>query len=227
MTALRDSSPSDSPGVSTDGNTKLTRFGLRDYDAETGRWTTKDPVRFLGGSNLYVYAGNDPVAKIDPAGTELVLAVVGAVAGAGVNALNAYVTHGDVGKAVAVGAVAGFVGGLFMNPWLGGAVAGGLTSFANRFGVNCENTLPWYVDVSVGAIAGAVGGGAGQWLGESVPSLALPIAASDFTGKLGNVLGGIGLGILANDGAAALDLLNALQGGSSSESGEGSGAGPE
>jgi RHS repeat-associated protein len=228
---LNDSAPGFQPfgfaGGLYDGNTKLTRFGLRDYDAETGRWTTKDPARFLGGSNLYVYAGNDPVAKIDPAGTELVLAVVGALAGAGVNALNAYVTHGDVGKAVAVGAVAGFVGGLFMNPWLGGAVAGGLTSFANRFGVNCENTLPWYVDVSVGAIAGAVGGGAGQWLGESVPSLALPIAASDFTGKLGNVLGGIGLGILANDGVAALDLLNALQGGSSSESGEGSGAGPE
>ncbi|WP_442939870.1 RHS repeat domain-containing protein, partial [Nitrospina gracilis] len=37
-----------------DQDTKLVRFGARDYDPETGRWTIKDPIRFEGGdSNLY------------------------------------------------------------------------------------------------------------------------------------------------------------------------------
>lgn len=29
-----------------DADTKLIRFGARDYDPETGRWTSKDPIRF-------------------------------------------------------------------------------------------------------------------------------------------------------------------------------------
>jgi RHS repeat-associated protein len=38
-----------------DADTGLVRFGARDYDAETGRWTGKDPIRFAGGqANLYV-----------------------------------------------------------------------------------------------------------------------------------------------------------------------------
>jgi RHS repeat-associated protein len=52
-----------------DSETKLTRFGLRDYDAETGRWTTKDPIRFAGGNaGLYVYVANNPMNIIDPSG---------------------------------------------------------------------------------------------------------------------------------------------------------------
>ena len=51
--------------------TRLVRFGARDYDPMTGRWTTKDPIRFKGGqANLYVYVGADPVNRIDPAGRE-------------------------------------------------------------------------------------------------------------------------------------------------------------
>jgi len=52
-----------------DQHTKLTRFGARDYDALTGRWTAKDPIRFGGGDeNLYEYVGNNPLAGIDPLG---------------------------------------------------------------------------------------------------------------------------------------------------------------
>jgi RHS repeat-associated protein len=52
-----------------DPDTQLTRFGARDYDAETGRWTAKDPIRFAGGdTNLYGYVLNDPVNWIDPEG---------------------------------------------------------------------------------------------------------------------------------------------------------------
>jgi RHS repeat-associated protein len=47
----------------------LVRFGFRDYDPETGRWTAKDPILFNGGdTDLYGYVQNDPVNLIDPYG---------------------------------------------------------------------------------------------------------------------------------------------------------------
>jgi RHS repeat-associated protein len=53
-----------------DADTGLVRFGARDYDAETGRWTSKDPIIWRGGqTNLYLYVGNDPVNRKDPSGT--------------------------------------------------------------------------------------------------------------------------------------------------------------
>jgi RHS repeat-associated protein len=54
-----------------DRDTDLVRFGARDYDPETGRFTTRDPIGFAGGStNLYAYAGSDPVNGNDPLGLE-------------------------------------------------------------------------------------------------------------------------------------------------------------
>jgi len=52
-----------------DHDTKLTRFGYRDYDAYTGKWTAKDPIDFDGGdSNLYGYVLQDPVNFTDASG---------------------------------------------------------------------------------------------------------------------------------------------------------------
>jgi RHS repeat-associated protein len=52
-----------------DADTKLLRFGARDYDPQTGRWTTKDPIMFGGGAtNFYGYVMFDPVNAKDPSG---------------------------------------------------------------------------------------------------------------------------------------------------------------
>jgi len=48
-----------------DEDTKLIRFGVRDYDPETGRWTSVEPLGFAGSRNWYVYAGNDGVNYLD------------------------------------------------------------------------------------------------------------------------------------------------------------------
>lgn len=49
-----------------DGDTGLTRFGFRDYDADVGRWTAKDPIQFAGGdTDLYGYCVGDPVNGVD------------------------------------------------------------------------------------------------------------------------------------------------------------------
>ncbi|UJR83690.1 RHS repeat-associated core domain-containing protein [Sandaracinus amylolyticus] len=59
---------------------QLWHFGARDYDSALGRWTTKDPILFRGGLNLYEYAGSDPVNRADPSG--LFVVAVGGTFGA-------------------------------------------------------------------------------------------------------------------------------------------------
>jgi RHS repeat-associated protein len=63
-----------------DSDTGLVRFGARDYDARVRRWVAKDPVRFVGGRNLFVYSENDAINFFDPHGRSP------AAAGAGVGA---------------------------------------------------------------------------------------------------------------------------------------------
>ncbi len=56
-------------GGLADPATGLVRFGYRDYDTMTGRWTAKDPAFFAGSPyNLYSYAGSEPVGTRDPSG---------------------------------------------------------------------------------------------------------------------------------------------------------------
>ena len=52
-----------------DPDTGLIRFGARDYDPTTGRWTASDPIRFAGGqANLCSYVNDDPINARDPSG---------------------------------------------------------------------------------------------------------------------------------------------------------------
>jgi RHS repeat-associated protein len=72
---LTDTNPGFQPfgfaGGLYDPDTGLVRFGARDYDAEIGRWTAKDPILFNGSQvNLYIYVGNDPVGWHDPNGKD-------------------------------------------------------------------------------------------------------------------------------------------------------------
>jgi RHS repeat-associated protein len=72
--AMSDSNPTfDLPigfgGGLADASTGLVHLGFRDYDPAAGRWTARDPVRFVGGQgSLFAYVSNDPVNLRDPLG---------------------------------------------------------------------------------------------------------------------------------------------------------------
>lgn len=76
---LSDTNPGFQPfgfaGGLYDRDTRLVRFGARDYDAHTGRWTCKEPLGFEGGdTNLYAYAWGDPVNYVDANGLQVAAA---------------------------------------------------------------------------------------------------------------------------------------------------------
>jgi RHS repeat-associated protein len=79
---LADSNPGFQPfgfaGGLYDAEAGLVRMGARDYDPQTGRWITKDPVGFGGGeTSFYTYCSNDPVNSIDPSGLAHYVVIVG------------------------------------------------------------------------------------------------------------------------------------------------------
>jgi len=151
-----------------DQHTKLTRFGARDYDAFTGRWTTKDPIRFAARDvNLYGYVLNDPVNAGDPDGRFISIVagaaggfVGGAVAGGLVSGLSTLAINLIDGKplseainASVESAVAGAVAGALIGTAVG-ALAGGGFAIGILVGEAASIGLP----TSAASIAGTAAG---------------------------------------------------------------------
>jgi len=110
-----------------DYDTGLVRFGARDYDSQAGRWTSKDPLLFAGGTGLYSYAGTDPVNFLDSTGQDRAPAwfsnggVLGRLAASLYNIANQYAgqaaaawDNGDYSGAASAGAISSLaaVGGV-------------------------------------------------------------------------------------------------------------------
>jgi RHS repeat-associated protein len=172
---LADSNPGFQPfgfaGGLYDNATKLTRFGARDYDAFTGRWTAKDPIGFAGGlTNLYGYVGNDPVNHIDPSGLVPIATIAvaagmgGAAAGFGTWLTSKVIPGtnfdaGDYAIAIGIGVVAG---GLM--PVLGAGILGAaaINAGAGALGSALGDVYHGrYVDYGAALHAAAFGGIAG------------------------------------------------------------------
>ncbi len=131
----------------------LTRFGARDYSAASGRWTTRDPIGFSGGStNLYCYVGNDPVNLTDESGLVAPL-LVAALWGLGAAAISENVALATDSS------VAGLAVGTPLN-----GIASGQTGGAGPMTV-LRNAAVAYGE---GGIAGGIKAGLGS-LGRAVP----------------------------------------------------------
>jgi len=88
-----------------DKDTDLIRFGARDYDPETGRWTAKDPIRFDGGdSNLYGYVLGDPINFIDLSGKAGFAVDAGGAYGTGWGGNDSTSSSGNAGAGFYIGA---------------------------------------------------------------------------------------------------------------------------
>ena len=51
-------------GYYRDAETDLSLLGQRHYDPNKGRFLSRDPIGFDGGTNLYGYVGNDDERQI-------------------------------------------------------------------------------------------------------------------------------------------------------------------
>jgi len=115
-----------------DRDTRLVRFGARDYDPEVGRWTAKDPIRFGGGdANLYGYVFQDPLNYSDALGWYYILTGGGisTVLGGGLEAsAGAYLNTEDSsrGSFVSIGGGPGanISGDLFAGAYWGDSLTG-------------------------------------------------------------------------------------------------------
>ncbi|HET7307192.1 MAG TPA: RHS repeat-associated core domain-containing protein [Gammaproteobacteria bacterium] len=150
----------------------------RAYDPRDGRWLSRDPLREVGGINLYGYVGSNPINRLDPHGTwfgldDLVATVGGAAIGVGMQVISDAISGHWSGWEVYVGsAVGGAVGGELAlygtaagpaGLMAAGAAAGAAGDFATQVlqmwtGKECSfNWSEFGFSLSTGALLGRFG----------------------------------------------------------------------
>ena len=154
----------------------------RYYNSEHGRFLTVDPFGLSGkSSNLYIYAGNNPIEGIDPRGTTPFAVAAGLIlAGAIVNPIVYILQEGDkwtVGGAIASsfsGAVIGAQASVYVlggaPKFIVGAISGAKNYFVNSLITGKPLKLSDFIqETVVGGIVGVIPWTAGIW-GRSKPS---------------------------------------------------------
>ena len=197
-----------------DRDIDLIRFGHRDYDPNTGRWTAKDPIFFNGGdTDLYGYCLNDPINGVDPDGKVAVFGmVVGGISGT-IGGFTAGMIdgNGDLSAAVAGGFAGGVVGALvgsinvlgssaagqamgsIVGGTIGGSIGAGVSSSLSQVELN------WNL-MAKGALAGGISAAIASpgvllaYIGSSGSPLATGLAGAN-GGVMGDLIVSTGISI--------------------------------
>jgi RHS repeat-associated protein len=185
-----------------DHRTGLVRFGVRDYDAATGRWTAKDPIGFAGETgNLYSYSASDPKNFQDATGL-YALNLAGAIYGGISGGVAGYFSSGTF-EGVAAGAAAGALFGL-INPLSGlvGTFTSGIgSSVAGQIATNLLKCQPiGTINYPMAFFSGLAGVG-----GNLIGSLAVSPTKSAFAFEMARRYGASpkwqrGLGVSISEG---------------------------
>jgi RHS repeat-associated protein len=148
-----------------DPDTKLVRFGARDYDPETGRWTAKDPIGFAGGdADSYGYVINDPLNVIDPSGRFVAVPVLAAAAAIAIVidvAINAEINYDGNSVSVSIPPPSMFRNGLPL-PFAFGLNVNGEAERITVPGTNFQIGYPGGLSCEVTADPSFVGGSDAQ-----------------------------------------------------------------
>jgi RHS repeat-associated protein len=167
---LSDTNPGFQPfgfaGGLYDQDTKLVRFGSRDYNPAIGRWTAKDPILFAGGdSNLYGYVVNDPVNMTDPAGLEgcecKKKSFIAGFIDSWINAITSPVTMGPLPLVIRLTGGVGITGntGEALRNQLGIATDVDTGSTPYVIGALVPNAIGTIISAGAGVAGGGTGGG--------------------------------------------------------------------
>jgi len=144
-------------GAATEDN-GLSLMGQRFYDGNSGRFLSNDPLGIRGdGPDLYTYADNNPLTRIDPQGLFSIWDYVSTI---DVGVSGGYWGGGSTGLRFGRDTTCFYLGGGFSTPGFGG-------------GVQFSGSAPspgWELQ-GAGAVGGAVGGGVSLSMSLSTGSL--------------------------------------------------------
>jgi RHS repeat-associated protein len=153
--AIYDTNPGFQPfgfaGGLHDQHTGLIRFGARDYDSESGRWTSKDPILFSGkDTNLYAYSIADPINTTDTNGMVSDAVRNWTFAGASIGSGLGFLAGGGLGLLTGPGAVAaspaaamaGVAAGAAIGAASGAMVGEGIDRIIDYFSKSGEQRKP-------------------------------------------------------------------------------------
>jgi RHS repeat-associated protein len=184
-----------------DSKTKLVKFGARDYDANTGRWTATDPIGFRGNSaNLFSYVGNNPTNLTDPNGNFGITDIfsytsasvrIGAAIGGGIGLAQGILRGrnlGDIAESTFIGLLSGGISGLGGNGLLPvTCAAGGLFSNAASQYLLEDKEFDWISFAFSGGVGLLLGGAQGLGgLAGDLPSdvvTGVSTGAADYVGQ--------------------------------------------
>ena len=140
-------------GYYYDVETGLYYLQSRYYDPQVGRFINADKYPATGqgliGNNMFAYCGNSPIARADTEGT-FFFTVLGAVVGAGISALDAWMTGGTT-EDIIRGAEAGF--------WSGGIAGAGVDLGIATVASGGTLGAAAGIAAGLGALVGVVGTG--------------------------------------------------------------------